>query len=283
MPLSGTLEDVDVAELVRLPHRGQRSGELFLYGADGAAHLFYRDGVLVHATLNQEEGEAVVDSVLNWKDGKFQFRPDGTTERVTIHTSIEAIVAHTSPPDVPSADPLLAARGPELVAVDAQPLQEQAPDVLRDLARLRQAERKRREERLQQLHEESQALLAADPALGRGKPNDMLGATRPRSRATAPSCSGWRPALEGCTGRPRASIAGAPRSSVGCGFSRPSRCISPRAPPTRTLRTFWPPRRPGSGVRWRDVRHTSVSSRAQRRNASPIGGASPKWEARRAA
>lgn len=110
MPLSGTLQDVDVRELVALPQRSGHSGKLFLYSADGAANLFYRDGELVHATLDQDEGEGVVTTVLGWREGKFQFSPGDAPDHETIRVGLEALMRQAAPPlDVKQADPLLAA------------------------------------------------------------------------------------------------------------------------------------------------------------------------------
>ena len=78
--LRGSLTDLAVVDLVQIPLGNQKTGELLIATEDQDARLYYADGKLIHATSGDRDGPAVLDAVVSWTDGEFEFRPDVLAE-----------------------------------------------------------------------------------------------------------------------------------------------------------------------------------------------------------
>ncbi len=74
--LRGSLTDLAIMDLVQIPLGNQRTGELLIATEDQDARLYYVDGKLIHATSGDCDGPAVIDSIVSWTEGEFEFRPD---------------------------------------------------------------------------------------------------------------------------------------------------------------------------------------------------------------
>lgn len=94
MALRGSLEDMDVFELVQFPHQGRKSGELILVGTEHEARLYYDKGKLVHARYMEVEGMPVLEEVLGWDEGDFEFRPNEEPPHTTIEMDLHRAVMH---------------------------------------------------------------------------------------------------------------------------------------------------------------------------------------------
>jgi len=97
--LRGTLLDLGVVEVVQLPASAGRTGELVIATVDHDARLYYVEGRLVHLAMDDVRGSAVLDEIVAWSDGEFEFRPDVTTDDVSfdgdvareLHAAIRAL------------------------------------------------------------------------------------------------------------------------------------------------------------------------------------------------
>lgn len=78
--LRGSLNDLSVVDLVQIPLGNQKTGELLIATEDQDARLYYADGKLIHATTGDCDGPAVLDAIVSWTDGEFEFRPDVLAE-----------------------------------------------------------------------------------------------------------------------------------------------------------------------------------------------------------
>jgi hypothetical protein len=78
--LRGSLTDLAVVDLVQIPLGNQKTGELLIATEEQDARLYYVDGRLIHATSGDREGPAVLDAIVSWTEGEFEFRPDVLTE-----------------------------------------------------------------------------------------------------------------------------------------------------------------------------------------------------------
>ncbi len=78
--LRGSLTDLAVVDLVQIPLGNQKTGELLIATEDQDARLYYADGKLIHATSGDRDGPAVLDAIVSWTEGEFEFRPDVLAE-----------------------------------------------------------------------------------------------------------------------------------------------------------------------------------------------------------
>jgi len=69
MALKGTLADLGIVDLIQFPHAGRKTGHLMITGPDGDARLFYENGALVHASLNDIHGMDALVRIVDWGEG----------------------------------------------------------------------------------------------------------------------------------------------------------------------------------------------------------------------
>lgn len=74
--LRGSLTDLAIVDLVQIPLGNQKTGELLIATEDQDARLYYVDGKLIHATSGDRDGPAVLDAIVSWTEGEFEFRAD---------------------------------------------------------------------------------------------------------------------------------------------------------------------------------------------------------------
>jgi len=92
MALRGTLEDMGVIELIQFPHQGKKSGELIIVGTEHEARLYYSKGKLVHAATRELTGHDVLENVVDWAEGDFEFRPGVEAPETSIETDLHRAV-----------------------------------------------------------------------------------------------------------------------------------------------------------------------------------------------
>jgi hypothetical protein len=78
--LRGSLNDLAIVDLVQIPLGNRKTGELLIATDEKDARLYYVDGNLVHLVSGDLEGPKVLDLIVGWSDGEFEFRPDVLTE-----------------------------------------------------------------------------------------------------------------------------------------------------------------------------------------------------------
>lgn len=78
--LRGSLADLAVLDLVQIPLGNRRTGELLIATEEQDARLYYVEGSLVHLVSGDVEGASVLDLIISWNEGEFEFRPDVLTE-----------------------------------------------------------------------------------------------------------------------------------------------------------------------------------------------------------
>ena len=69
--LSGSLANLSLPEIVQMLVIGTKTACVRLSGADGKGQIWFRDGVLVHATCRGTRGDEAFLEMLRWTDGTF--------------------------------------------------------------------------------------------------------------------------------------------------------------------------------------------------------------------
>jgi len=78
--LRGSLTDLAIVDLVQIPLGNRKTGELLIATEDKDARLYYVEGQLVHLVSGDIEGPKVLDLIVGWSEGEFEFRPDVLTD-----------------------------------------------------------------------------------------------------------------------------------------------------------------------------------------------------------
>lgn len=92
MTLQGTLTDLGIVDLVQFPHAGRKTGELIVVSAEHHARLYYRGGRLVHAVMDDYQGQDVLVELFGLEEGEFEFRQDIQADEVSIEGDLHLAV-----------------------------------------------------------------------------------------------------------------------------------------------------------------------------------------------
>jgi predicted regulator of Ras-like GTPase activity (Roadblock/LC7/MglB family) len=93
MAMQGTLQDMAVADLIQHNCQDRKTAQLVIEHNGYQASLFFREGAVVHATLdhphdtNSLQGEEVIYRILDWQDGQFNLKLGLEPPAVTITRS----------------------------------------------------------------------------------------------------------------------------------------------------------------------------------------------------
>ncbi|MDP8228067.1 MAG: DUF4388 domain-containing protein [Candidatus Electryoneaceae bacterium] len=92
MALKGTLEDLSIVELLQFPYAGRKTGKLIVQQGDNISELYYRDGKLIHAILDDKDGFEATVELVGWDAGFFEFIPDIAPDHTTITIDLHRLV-----------------------------------------------------------------------------------------------------------------------------------------------------------------------------------------------
>lgn len=96
MALRGSLAEINIWDLVHLLRASGGTGELFVAGLEADARLLFEAGKLVAAASRQVEGREVLEAVLRWREGEFEFRRV-TEPALAVDASLEPALLELGP------------------------------------------------------------------------------------------------------------------------------------------------------------------------------------------
>ncbi len=83
MSMRGNLHDMSVADLIQVNCQDRKTALLTIQSAGRQADIYFKDGNVVHAIMENQEGEEVVYQILSWEEGIFNLQtgiePPSTT------------------------------------------------------------------------------------------------------------------------------------------------------------------------------------------------------------
>lgn len=82
--MKGRLEDMAVADLIQLNCQDRKEAKVELKSGAKKAELFFKDGNVVHATLDDMQGEEVVYNLLGWEAGSFDLKAEVSSPEISI-------------------------------------------------------------------------------------------------------------------------------------------------------------------------------------------------------
>ena len=88
----GSVAGMSLTDLLQLKSMGRFIGRICVEHAGKTGVLFFRDGDLIHAQLDQFEGKDAFARVLSWGGGSFRVEPKVTSARQTIHEPFQFLL-----------------------------------------------------------------------------------------------------------------------------------------------------------------------------------------------
>ncbi len=92
MPFKGTLGDLSVPDLLQMPSLGRLTGALVFSNGDRESSVYYVNGSVVHAEMEDMVGEEVIYDLLGWTSGRFSFEKGVTSPRTTITKDVQHLL-----------------------------------------------------------------------------------------------------------------------------------------------------------------------------------------------
>lgn len=87
MAMQGSLQDMAVADLIQHNCQDRKTAQLIIEQNGQQALLFFHEGAVQHAALDDLQGEEVVYQILDWREGNFTLEMGVTPPAVTISRS----------------------------------------------------------------------------------------------------------------------------------------------------------------------------------------------------
>lgn len=89
MALTGSLNEIGIIDLIQFPHQGRKTGRLSIKnGHNLEAHLFYKDGTLVHATNGKLNGIEAIVTIVDVEQADFVFESGVSSKEDTINMDV---------------------------------------------------------------------------------------------------------------------------------------------------------------------------------------------------
>ncbi len=93
MSLIGSLDEVKLAEVLRLLAAGKKTGVLTVTGQTHEAVLRFQRGALIHAATGRRlQGEAAVLDLFGWKQGQLSFVPEESPVLPNVNRPIDSLI-----------------------------------------------------------------------------------------------------------------------------------------------------------------------------------------------
>lgn len=88
----GEVSGMSLTDLLQIKAMGRFSGRIVVEQNGKSGHLFFREGDLVHAQLDQFEGKEAFARILAWGGGTFRAEPKVGTTRQTLHEGFQFLL-----------------------------------------------------------------------------------------------------------------------------------------------------------------------------------------------
>ncbi|MEO0123539.1 MAG: DUF4388 domain-containing protein [candidate division WOR-3 bacterium] len=92
MALEGNLEDFELTDVFQLIQLGAKDGSLRIQTPSDVGVVYFKNGMVVHAKTNNLIGEQAIDSILQWRKGRFLFKPGEETLEKTVELPIQQVI-----------------------------------------------------------------------------------------------------------------------------------------------------------------------------------------------
>ena len=90
--MQGDLRDMAIADLIQHNCQDRKTAQVTIHHSGRQAALFFQDGNVVHASLDDKAGEEVVYEILQWEDGTFDMENNVDPPAKTIHKNWSSLL-----------------------------------------------------------------------------------------------------------------------------------------------------------------------------------------------
>lgn len=90
--LQGRIENMQMTTLVQSVQMSQMSGRLHLFDRGNNAHIFFVEGIPVHASTAEVTGDMAIIELLGWEQGDFRFFPGESTAERSVKSRLETAI-----------------------------------------------------------------------------------------------------------------------------------------------------------------------------------------------
>jgi len=87
MAIQGSLKDISLSSIITLCCYEKKQSCLRITHNGREASLFFKDGEIVHITLDSQEGTELIDELLTWEEGAFEIEQEVTSPKLTVATN----------------------------------------------------------------------------------------------------------------------------------------------------------------------------------------------------
>jgi predicted regulator of Ras-like GTPase activity (Roadblock/LC7/MglB family) len=84
MGLQGSLRDMSVADIIQVNCQDKKTASVTLISNGKEAVIYFKEGSVVHATIDQTIGEEAIYKILSWDEGEFVLNVGAQSPEVTI-------------------------------------------------------------------------------------------------------------------------------------------------------------------------------------------------------
>ncbi len=92
MALTGSLQEVEPADVLQLISMARKTGVLTVVSRQDRAQVYFQDGQPVHATCGAASGEEAIYNLLSRSEGDFSFEPSPIDCPVTITVDVQSVM-----------------------------------------------------------------------------------------------------------------------------------------------------------------------------------------------
>lgn len=92
MALSGDLKDFELNDVFQFIQMGGKDGALHIKSDKGVSAIYFKSGNILHAEMGVYEGIDVINELLKWKDGTFNFIPEEESDKITINLPVQNVI-----------------------------------------------------------------------------------------------------------------------------------------------------------------------------------------------
>lgn len=97
MGLQGSLESVNLADIMQLVSNSKQNGRFVLSKPNGTTgYIYVKDGEIVHSEVEKYRGEDAIFTLIAWGEGKFEFEEDSFDVEKTITRSVTSLLMESA-------------------------------------------------------------------------------------------------------------------------------------------------------------------------------------------
>ncbi len=90
--MKGNLRDIGLADLIQQNCLDHKTAKLTVKNNQMLAEIYFKDGQVVHAQMNNQVGEPVIYPLLTWQEGEFELQTGKEAPTTTVNRSWSAIL-----------------------------------------------------------------------------------------------------------------------------------------------------------------------------------------------